>query len=213
MSKRAKVVLLILFWTQTFPLISVHSNAPQYGGSVVVAVSSDPGGLNPAVTTQGGVHLICGSIFSGLVAHDFGLNPVPDLAERWQVSPDGRTYTFHLTPGAEFHDGVPLTSEDVRFTFEQLLMKYHSRTRTSLGDNLRRVVTPDPHTVVFEFDRPYAAFLQLIDVTNAPVMPKHLYEGTDPLTIPHNTRPIGSGPFKFQEWLKGAHITLVRNER
>lgn len=194
-------------------VVSSRANDSVYGGSVVVAVSSDPGGLNPAITTQGGVQLICGSIFSGLVAQDFNLNPIPDLAERWEVSPDGRTYTFHLAPAAEFHDGAPVTSEDVRFTFEQLLLKYHSRTRSSIGDNLRRIETPDPHTVVFEFDRPYAAFLQLIDVTNAPVMPKHLYENTDPLTNQHNTRPVGSGPFKFQEWLKGDHITLARNGR
>ena len=190
-----------------------QGSSPVNGGSVVVAVSADPGGLNPAVTTQGGVHLICGSIFSGLVAHDFDLNPVPDLAESWEVSPDGRTYTFHLAPAAVFHDGVPVTAEDVRFTFEQMLLKYHSRTRASVGDNLRRIETPDPHTVVFEFERPYAAFLQLVDVTNAPVMPKHLYEGTDPLTNPHNTNPVGSGPFKFQEWLKGDHLALARNER
>lgn len=186
---------------------------PQYGGTVVVAVSSDPGGLNPAVTTQGGVHLICGSIFSGLVAQDFDLNPVPDLAERWDVSPDGKTYTFYLAKNAEFHDGVPLTSDDVLFTFEELLLKYHSRTRASMGENLLRILTPDAHTVVFEFARPYAAFLQLIDVANAAIMPKHLYAGTEPLTNPYNVKPIGSGPFKFQEWTKGDRITLVKNEK
>lgn len=189
------------------------ANDPLYGGSVVVAISSDPGGLNPSITTQGGVHLICGSIFSGLVAHDFDLNPVPDLAERWEVSPDGRTYTFFLAREAVFHDGVPVTAEDVRFTFEQLLLKYHSRTRTSIADNLRRIDTPDQHTVVFNFDKPYAAFLRLVDVTNAPVMPKHLYEGTDPLTNSCNINPVGSGPFKLQEWLKGDHLTLVKNGR
>jgi len=213
MTIKAKGVFTAIFLALTTLSVLVRADAPRYGGSVVVAVSADPGGLNPAVTTQGGVHLICGSIFSGLVAHDFNLNPVPDLAERWEVSPDGRTYTFHLAPGAEFHDGVPLTSEDVRFTFEQLLLKYHSRTRTSIGDNLRRIDTPDTRTVVFEFDRPYVAFLQLADVTNAPVLPKHLYEGTDPLTNPHNTNPVGSGPFKFQEWVKGDHLTLTRNEK
>ena len=193
--------------------VSGDGENPVHGGSVVVAISSDPGGLNPATTTQGGVHLICGSVFSGLVAHDFNLNPVPDLAESWEVSTDGRTYSFHLARGAVFHDGAPVTSEDVRFTFEELLLKFHARARASVGDNLRRISTPDPHTVVFEFDRPYAAFLQLVDVTNAPVMPRHLYEGTDPLTNPHNTRPVGSGPFKFQEWLKGDHLTLARNEK
>ena len=195
------------------PQVASPASDPVYGGSVVVAISSDPAGLNPAITTQGGVQAICGSIFSGLVAHDFDLNPVPDLAERWDVSLDGRTYTFHLAPEAVFHDGVPVTSEDVKFTFEQLLLKYHSRTRTSIGDNLRQILTPDAHTVVFEFNKSYSAFLKLVDVTNAPVMPKHVYEGTEPLTNPHNTNPVGSGPFKFQEWLKGDHLTLVRNER
>lgn len=193
--------------------VGAAHGSPSYGGTVTVAVSTDPGGLNPAITTQGGVHLICGSIFSGLVAHDFNLSPVPDLAETWEVSPDGRTYTFHLVRNAVFHDGVPLTSADVRFTFEELLMKYHSRTRTSIGDKLRRIETPDPYTVVFEFNRPYAAFLQLLDVTNAPVMPRHIYDGTDPLTNAHNISPIGSGPFKFQEWAKGDHITLLRNDK
>lgn len=188
-----------------------RSDGPKYGGTVVVAVSSDPGGLNPAITTQGNVQTICGSIFSGLVAVDFNLNPVPDLAESWEVSPDGRVYTFHLVPNAAFHDGVPVTSADVKFTFEQLLMKYHSRTRTSIGDKLNQILTPNAHTVVFEFNRPYAAFLQLIDVANGPIMPKHLFAGTDPLTNPHNIAPIGSGPFKFQEWMKGDHLTLVRN--
>ncbi len=195
-----------------FVLIS-NGQTPEYGGSVVVAVTGDPGGLNPAITTQGGVHTICGSIFSGLVAQDFDLNAVPDLAMSWDVSPDGRTYTFHLAPNAEFHDGVPVTSEDVRFTFEELLLKFHSRTRASIGDRLNRIVTPDAHTVVFEFNKPYAAFLQLIDVTNAPVMPKHLFSNTDPMTNPHNTNPIGSGAFKFQDWTKGDRITLVRNEK
>ena len=205
---------LVVILEMAFAFAFVTSGqGPIYGGSVVVAVTGDPGGLNPAITTQGGVHLICGSIFSGLVAQDFDLNPVPDLATGWDVSPDGRTYTFHLAPNAEFHDGVPVTSEDVRFTFEELLLKFHSRTRASIGDKLNRIVTPDAHTVVFEFKTPYTAFLQLIDVTNAPIMPKHLFENQDPMTNPRNISPVGSGAFKFQEWAKGDRITLVRNER
>ncbi len=111
---------------------AVFAGMTEYGGSVVAAASTDPGGLNPAITTQGGVHLVCGSIFSGLVAADFDLNPIPDLATSWEVSNDGRTYTFHLAENAEFHDGVPVTSEDVKFTFEELLLKYHSRARASI---------------------------------------------------------------------------------
>ncbi len=136
---------------------------------------------------------------------------MPDLATRWEVSPDGLRYTFHLTPYAKFHDGIPLTSADVKFTFEELLLKFHSRTRTSIGNKLQTILTPDPHTVVFEFNQPYAAFLQLIDVTNAPVMPKHLYGNTDPLTNPYNVNPVGSGVFIFEGWMKGDYVRLRRN--
>jgi peptide/nickel transport system substrate-binding protein len=212
MNPGLKSFSLFLLFALLIILVPANGDAPNYGGSVVIAISTDPGGLNPAITTQGGVHLVCASIFSGLVSHDFDLNPVPDLAEKWEVAPDGHTYTFHLNKGATFHDGAPVTSEDVKFTFEQLLMKYHSRARTSIGGKLSRILTPDPHTVVFEFGKPYAAFLQLVDVTNAPVMPKHLFDGTDPLTSPHNVNPVGSGAFKFQEWAKGDHVTLVKNE-
>ncbi|MDQ3322221.1 MAG: ABC transporter substrate-binding protein [Acidobacteriota bacterium] len=212
MTRKSLYTFAALFFVTIF-FIAADGQEPQYGGSVVVAVTMDPGGLNPAVTTQAAVHLVCGSVFSSLVAQDFELNPVPDLATRWEVSNDGKTYTFYLAENAEFHDGVPLTSADVKFTFEELLLKFHSRTRASIGDKLRQITTPDSHTVVFEFSTPYAAFLQLIDVTNAPIMPKHLYENTDPLTNSYNVKPIGSGAFKFQEWAKGDHLTLVKNEK
>ncbi len=210
MLKNSFQVFAALFLIFTF---AVFANPPKYGGTVVIAVTMDPGGLNPAVTTQAAVHLVCGSVFSGLVAQDFELNPVPDLATRWEVSGDGKTYTFYLAENAEFHDGAPLTSADVKFTFEELLLKFHSRTRASIGDKLRQISTPDAHTVIFEFNTPYAAFLQLIDVTNAAIMPKHLYENTDPLTNPYNVKPVGSGAFKFQKWAKGDHLTLVKNEK
>lgn len=209
MPRNSFQIFAALFLIFTF---AVFANPPKYGGTIVVAITGDPGGLNPAVTTQGGVTTIGGSIFSGLVALDFDLNPVPDLATSWEISENGRVYTFHLAENAAFHDGKPLTSEDVKFTFEELLLKYHSRTRAAIGGNLKSILTPDAHTVIFEFEKPYAAFLQLIDVTNAPVLPKHLYENTDPLTNPYNTKPVGSGAFKFGEWQQGDHLTLVKYE-
>ncbi|MDQ3256261.1 MAG: ABC transporter substrate-binding protein [Acidobacteriota bacterium] len=211
MRRRLRILSVISIIFFTFALALAQNEQPRRGGTIVVAISGDPAGLNPGITTQGSVHQITASIFSGLVAHDFNLNPVPDLATSWEVAPDGLRYTFHLAPNATFHDGVPLTSEDVKFTFEELLLKFHSRTRTSIGDKLKTILTPDPHTVVFEFNQPYAAFLQLLDVTNAPVMPKHIYANTDPLTNPYNVKPVGSGAFMFDEWMKGDSVRLKRN--
>jgi len=182
------------------------------GGTLVVAASSDPGTLNGAITTASPAHTVADSVFNGLVQLDAQLNPTPDLAERWAVSPDGRAYTFTLAHNVRWHDGQPFTSADVKFTFEQVLLKYHARTRGGLEGVLESVDARAPDTVVFRFKRPFGALLQRADVTEAPILPKHLYEGTDILQNPHNAAPVGTGPFKFKEWNRGFQVVLVKNE-
>jgi peptide/nickel transport system substrate-binding protein len=178
----------------------------------VLATFADPGALNPALTTSVPTHIVTGPMFSGLVAHDFAFNPVPDLAERWSIADDGRTYTFELAPHALWHDGRPVTAADVQFTFEEVLLKYHGRTRAALGQNLEAVEARDAHTTVFRFKEPYAPFLALVDVVNAPILPRHVYATGELVKHPANSAPVGSGPFKFKEWARGDHITLVRND-
>ena len=181
----------------------------RYGGTLVVA-SGDPGLLNPALTPSGTTHPVTGQIFNGLVRLDRQFKPQPDLAERWEVSDDGKTYTFHLARGVRWHDGRPFTSADVEFSFEQVLVKLHPRTRTLAGV-ISAVDTPDDNTVVFRLKSRYTPFLLWLDEDNAAILPRHLYEGTDPLTNPANAKPVGTGPFKFESALKGDRITLVRN--
>lgn len=110
-----------------------------------------------------------------------------------------------------WHDGTPFTSADVKFTFEEILLQFSSRTKAALGPVLDGIDTPDDATVVFRF-QPYAAFLALIEKVNAPIMPKHIYEGTDPMTIPANQKPVGTGAFRFEEGVTGDHYTMVRND-
>jgi peptide/nickel transport system substrate-binding protein len=181
------------------------------GGTVVVVASSDPGSLNPAITTSGSIHPITDQIYNGLVGLDDKLNPVPELAKSWQISEDGKVYTFQLQPNVKWHDGVAFTSDDVKFTFEQALLKYHSRTKAGLEGVLDKIETPDPLTVVFRFKQPYSPLLQRLDVVEASIIPKHIYDGKDVMTDPANLKPIGTGPFKFVEYVKGDHVTLERN--
>jgi peptide/nickel transport system substrate-binding protein len=94
-----------------------------------------------------------------------------------------------------------------------VLLKYHARTRAGLGGVLAALETPDPTTVVFRFHRPFGAPLQRADVTEAPILPRRLLEGTDILQNPFNAPPVGTGPFRFKEWIRGAQVTLVKNER
>jgi peptide/nickel transport system substrate-binding protein len=208
----ARPLLALVMSLVCHSAIALAQEQPRYGGTMILATLADPGSLNPGLTTSVPTHVVTGPIFNGLVGHDFTFAPVPDLAERWSVSPDGRVYTFHLVQHALWHDGQPVTSADVKFTFEEVLLKYHGRTRAALGQNLRGVETPDPHTVVFRFKDPYAPFLALIDVVNAPILPRHIYAAEDIQRHPASNAPVGSGPFKFKEWVRGDHITLVRND-
>jgi len=186
------------------------AGAPKYGGTLAVALP-DPGQLNPGITTSGLTHQVTGQIFNGLVRLDDKLQPQPDLATRWQASADNKTYTVQLAPGVRWHDGQPFSSADVKFTFENILVKFSQRTIAALGPILDGIDTPDPNTVVFRFKGPYPPFMSLVDEDNAPILPKHLYEGTDPFTNPANAKPVGTGPFRFESKADGDRITLVRN--
>lgn len=183
----------------------------QTPATLVVALGSDPGALNPAVTTSGSTHPVTDQIFNGLVGLDERLHPVPELAERWDVEQEGRVYRFHLRRGVRWHDGVPLTAADVKFTFEQALLRYHSRTRAGLEPIVAGIDTPDAHTVVFRLARPYGPLLQRLDVVEASIIPKHRYEGHDLLAGSPTREPIGTGPFRFVSRTPASTIVLERN--
>ena len=184
---------------------------PRRGGTLVIAAGADPGQLNSAITTAGGTHFVADNLYNGLIFLDKDLNPKPDLADSWTISSDGKTYTFKLHPGVKWHDGIAFTSADVKFTFESVLLKYHSRTKSGLEKVLDGIDTPDDNTVVFRFKQPYGPLLQRLDVVEAPILAKHVYEGQDPTKADANLKPVGTGPFKLAEYVKGDTVRMVRN--
>ena len=195
-------------------LVRAVSETPKYGGTNVIAIFGDPAALLPAITTQGNAHYLCGQIYNTLLEYDFDLvTPRPELAQSWEISPDGLTYTFHLVKNATWHDGVPFTSADVKYSFEELIPKYHPMGSLTFA-SLKQVDTPDPYTAIFRLKYPFEPLIRCFGLFTAGLGAKHIYEGTDPRTNPYSTGqkpPIGTGPFKFVEWLKGDRITLVRN--
>ena len=186
---------------------------PTRGGTLVVAISSDPGSLNPAVTSNGGVHTASEMMFNGLVGWGADGKLTPELAESWQIEGGGTTYKFALRQGVKWHDGRDFTSDDVKFSFERALMKLHSRTAASVGSANPTITAPDPRTVVFTFPQPYAPLLQQLNVTEAPIIPKHIYDScADLATVaacPANKTPVGTGPFKLDSY----SITEIKMSR
>ncbi len=186
---------------------------PQPGGTLVIAITEDPGHFNPGITTSFSVHAVTGSLFNGLVELDDNANPQPDLAVSWDVNDDSTSYTFTLADGVEWHDGTPFTSADVKFSFEEILLNFHSRTKAGLENVLASIETPDDVTVVFNFTEPYAPLLQRLNSTEAPILPKHVYEGVaDPQAADENLSPVGTGPFVFESYEIDTQVTMSRNE-
>lgn len=193
------------------PPPSAAAAGPIKGGTLVAAIDSDPGQLNPAITTSGGTHTASELIFNGLVGLTPELKPVPELAQSWEVLEAGKLYRFRLREGVTWHDGQPFTSADVTFTFTEMLLKLHSRTKASVGAALQSITAPDPLTVEFRFAKPYAPLLLQLDVTEAPILPKHLYAGTDVQKNPANAKPVGTGPFKLASYKPDAEVRLTAN--
>ena len=204
------VLGLVAVWSLG-PTPALGQDAPVRGGTVVVAIVSDPGHLNPAITTSGATHAASELLYNGLLGRDERGDPIPELAESWQVEQGGTVYRFRLRDGVKWHDGTPFTSSDVKFTFEEVLLKFHARTRASMGALLAGVEAPDDRTVIFRFKQPYAPLLYQLDATEAPIVARHVYQGTDPQTNPANSNPTGTGPFKFVSYTKGTEIRLARN--
>jgi peptide/nickel transport system substrate-binding protein len=207
---------LLVGMAAAFPLTTMAampahaSDKPLYGGTFVAATSEEPASLFSNFTTNYGDQMVAGPIYNRLIELGSDGTYRPDLAERWEISPDGKVYTFHLHSGVKWHDGKPFTSADVKFTFEEILPVHHGQGKAVFAA-VQSVETPDDNTVIVTLKEPSEAFLVFVGL-RARIVAKHVYEGTDVRQNPANAKPIGTGAFKFSEWQRGSHITLVRND-
>jgi len=181
-------------------------DTPVQGGALRISIGEDPDQLDPGRTIELTANQIDGYIYDALVY--FGSDGLPhgQVAESWDISPDGLTITVKIRQGLKFHDGTPLDAEAVRFGYARIMDPATAAPALSFLGPIKSVEAPDASTVVFTYNTPFAAFFNSAG-TIAIVSPTAVQkEGDD---FGHN--PVGSGPFMFKSWEAGTKITLVRN--
>ena len=192
---------------------SASGGAPAYGDTFIQASIGDISGLIPSLTSDASSNEIGGLIYDGLVRQDKDLNIVGAMAESWTFSKDCLELTFKLRRDVKWQDGQPFTAADVLFTYRTMI---NPKTPAPFKEGyllVKDVETPDPYTVRVTYGKPYA---RALETWSDFVLPKHLLE---PYVAdgklresPQNRHPIGTGPYRFQEWRTGEKVVLVANQ-
>ena len=189
---------------------TILAKEPVEGGVFVVGTGSEPETFNPDAAPNHPAKAVIENVMNKLVKINGNSQIVPDLAESWEFSEDGKVLTFHLFKDVKWHDGQDFSAEDVKWTFDQIISEegFAASSLTSLEE----VEVIDKDTVAFHLSEPDASILGTIAWHGTQIMPKHIYEGTDWLTNEANMHPIGTGPFKFVEFVPGESIRMEANK-
>ena len=188
------------------------AETPKTGGTLNIELSQAPRHLNSAVQSGVATARPASQLFASPMRYNDKWEPQPYLAEKWELAADGKSLTLHLVKNAVFHDGHPLTSEDVAFSIMTIKANHPFATMLAPVD---RVDTPDPYTAVIQMSTPHPAILLAMSPPLCPIIPKHIYgDGQDIKNHSRNSVDVvGSGPFKLKEFVPGNYIVMEKFDK
>jgi peptide/nickel transport system substrate-binding protein len=183
-----------------------HAQKPVSGGSLTIAQAVEPPGMDPSTGVSTAIpRIVYSNVLEGLVKIDRNGKIVPALAKGYKISKDGKEYTFVLKKGVKFHDGKPFDAEDVKYTFERLMDPKAGIAHPEYYKDIDAVQVVDSHTIKVKLKNVNSMFLFNLARGDSIIVNK---QAVDKL----KSEPVGTGPFKFVEWVRGDHVTLVRFE-
>lgn len=201
------------------------SKSADQGKTLIYGRGADSSKLDPAVVTDGESMRVTENIMESLVDYKKeNLEVVPALAEKWETSKDGKTWTFHLRKGVKFHDGTDFNADAVVFNFERWMNQdllpskkddfiYYASMfggfKKDKGHVIDSVKAVDENTVEFKLKEPQGPFLQNLAMSPFAIASPEAVK-KDPAKF--TKHPVGTGPFKFESWKKGDTISVVKNE-
>jgi peptide/nickel transport system substrate-binding protein len=188
----------------------IESFEPAYGDTLIEGTIGEPSILIPMLAGDSASHSVAGLIFNGLVKYDTDLSVIGDLAESWDISPDGLVITFHLRKGVKWTDGVDFTADDVMFGYQTII---NEKTPTAYQEDYRQVKKAevlDKYTFRVTYEKPFAP--ALTSWGNLVILPKHLLEGKDITKTNFGRNPVGLGPYKLTRWTPGQELLLESNK-
>ncbi|MGI4799703.1 MAG: ABC transporter substrate-binding protein [Janthinobacterium lividum] len=192
-----------------FARLAHADEAPVKGGTLTLVMYPEPPYLLSAVDPTLQMAVVTTKMTEGLLWYDLAMKPHPQLALSWEVAADGLSWTFHLRSGVKWHDGQDFTSADVAYSLGVWKAR-HARGRQSF-QKVTDVETPDPLTVIIHLSAPSPQLATVWSAYESPVIPKHVFDGTDLLANKAAAAPVGTGPFRFKEWARGDHLIMERN--
>ncbi len=207
------MVTTVMLWlgmllTLTVSVSSGAAQTPARGGTLRIGWIADAKTLDPHFSVQFSERYVLYMVFNTLVGLDKGFSVVPELARSWQVSPDGKRVTFQLQRGVKFHDGTDFTAEVVKWNVERILdPQTKSPQRSQLEPAVAAVTVVDPATVAFELKKPFAPLLAALAERPGFIVSPTAAKQSGP---DFGRRPVGTGPFRFVEWVADSHVTLER---
>jgi len=182
---------------------------PAYGDALIDGSIGEPSILIPMLAGDSASHSVSGLLFNGLVEYDTDLSVKGDLAESWDISPDGLIITFHLRKGVRWADGVEFTADDVMFGYQTII---NEKTPTPYKEDylqVKKAEALDRYTFRVTYGKPFAPALTTWG--NLVVLPKHLLEGKDITKASFGREPVGMGPYKLNKWVSGQEVLLDSN--